>query len=238
MADRFNTMLMLELCTIKCGAPSLKAQCMPFNYHKPEWIYEILPWLYVGTGVLTMLLLRNGIAVFSGLALIATGGIVWSMRRHYRRNDKAYATPISDEADDQGQELAYGSLVWRSAYECGDKLIDRQHQELFKLANMLIEALMEGNPKSEVELLLDSFVAHIVDHFDTEETLMNQSDHPILEDHLDIHHKLLDRANELNRRYHHGDRVVRDLVQFIAHDVVAQHIILEDPKAIKVALNR
>jgi hemerythrin-like metal-binding protein len=180
-----------------------------------------------------MLTIRNGMAVLSGLALIATGLLVGTMRRYYRHSAVDEASGRQDLSD-----FGYSPLVWRSAYECGDKLIDAQHRELFELANMLIDALMEGNPRSEVELLLDSFVSHIVDHFDTEEALMDQSEHPILEAHLDVHHKLLDRANELNRRYHHGDRVVRDLVQFIAHDVVAQHIVLEDPKAIKVALKR
>ena len=211
---------------------------MPFKVHKPEWIYEILPWLYIGAGVMTMLIIRNGMAVFSGLALIATGALVWTMRRHYRRSFTEVSGVQDDASTETGQDFGYGALVWRSAYECGDKLVDKQHRELFELANMLIDALMEGNPRSEVELLLDSFVSHIVDHFDTEEALMKHSEHPIMEAHLDVHHKLLDRANELNRRYHHGDRVVRDLVQFIAHDVVAQHIVLEDPKAIKVALNR
>ena len=211
---------------------------MPFRSHKPEWFYEILPWLYIGAGALSILVLRNGMAVFGGLALIATGCLVWAMRRHYRRESAEEVVETKDFAQSKAQEFGYGTLMWRSAYECGDKVIDDQHRELFELANKLIDALMEGNPRSEVETQLDNFVAHIIEHFDTEEVLMNQSEHPITMSHLDVHHKLLDRATELNAKYHHGDRVVRDLVQFIAHDVVAQHIILEDPKAIKVALNR
>ena len=206
---------------------------MPCRVQTPEWIYQILPWLYIVAGVMAMLTIRNSMAVFSGLALIATGLLVGTMRRHYRHGAE------DEVAGPQGlSDFGYSPLVWHSTYECGDKLIDAQHRGLFELANMLIDALMEGNPRFEVELLLDSFVSHIVDHFDTEEALMNHSEHPILEAHLDVHHKLLDRANELNRRYHNGDRVVRDLVQFIAHDVVVQHIVQEDPKAIKFALNR
>jgi hemerythrin-like metal-binding protein len=211
---------------------------MPFRSHKPEWFYEILPWLYIGAGALSILVLRNGLAVFGGLALMATGGLVWAMRRHYRRESAEVAVEAQEFTQSQAQDFGYGTLMWRSAYECGDKVIDDQHRELFELANKLIDALMEGNPRAEVKTQLDNFVAHIIEHFDTEEVLMNQSEHPITMSHLDVHHKLLDRATELNAKYHHGDRVVRDLVQFIAHDVVAQHIILEDPKAIKVALNR
>lgn len=211
---------------------------MPFRLHTPDWVYEILPWLYFVAGVLAMLLIGNTMAVFGGLTLIATGCVVWLTRRHYRRAQTE--TPIHqwDAEANKASDLRFGALVWRSAYECGDAVIDMQHRDLFNLGNALIDALLEGNPRAEVEELLDNFVAHIVEHFNTEEVLMNQSEHPILESHLDVHHKLLDRANELNRKYHHGDRVVRDLVGFIANDVVAQHIILEDPKAIQVALGR
>jgi hemerythrin-like metal-binding protein len=211
---------------------------MPFRLYKPDWIYEMLPWFYFVAGVLAMLLIRNAMSVFGGLTLIATGLVVWLMRRHYRREQTEIPIHQSDSTTDNAPGLGFGALVWRSAYECGDAVIDKQHRDLFNLGNALIEALLEGNPRAEVELLLDNFVAHIVEHFNTEEVLMNQSEHPILESHLDVHHKLLDRANELNRKYHHGDRVVRDLVGFIANDVVAQHIILEDPKAIQVALGR
>ena len=211
---------------------------MPFRLYKPDWVYETLPWLYFVAGVLAMLLIRNAMSVFGGLTFIATGVVVWLMRRHYRREQTEIPIHQSDAAADNASDLRFGALVWRSAYECGDAVIDKQHRDLFNLGNALIEALLEGNPKAEVELLLDNFVAHIVDHFNTEEVLMSQSEHPILESHLDVHRKLLDRANELNRKYHHGDRVVRDLVGFIANDVVAQHIILEDPKAIQATLGR
>jgi hemerythrin-like metal-binding protein len=211
---------------------------MPLRSHKPEWFYETLPWLYIVAGALSIVGIRNALAVFGGLGLIATGVLVWAMRRHYRRESLDDAADSQQFAESKSQDFGYGNLVWRSAYECGDKVIDDQHRELFDLANKLIDALMEGNPRSEVETQLDNFLAHIIEHFDTEEVLMNQSEHPITISHLDVHHKLLDRATELNAKYHHGDRVVRDLVQFIAHDVVAQHIILEDPKAIKAALNR
>jgi hemerythrin-like metal-binding protein len=91
-----------------------------------------------------------------------------------------------------------------------------------------------------VESLIDAFVQHIVDHFNTEEALMENPDHPAEQQHREVHHKLLERANQLNRRFHrsNGNQVVRDLVSFIAYDVVAQHLILEDPKIAHAALGR
>ena len=46
----------------------------------PRWLYVSLPYLYVATGLMTILALRNAVAVFSGLLLVSTAAIVWYMR--------------------------------------------------------------------------------------------------------------------------------------------------------------
>jgi hypothetical protein len=53
----------------------------------PSFIYERLPLFYVCAGILTMYLLRNAIAVFSGIVFIIAGIIVWSVRHEYRKNN-------------------------------------------------------------------------------------------------------------------------------------------------------
>ena len=52
---------------------------------KPEWLYRALPCIYVASGIATILVLRNKMAVFSGLMLISAGAIVWFMRTASRR---------------------------------------------------------------------------------------------------------------------------------------------------------
>ncbi len=213
---------------------------MPFRRHKPDWIYELLPLIYVVAGLGTMAVLRNLISVLSGLTLVSAGFAVWQMRRSSRGSaDSDQTTQFHDS-----RQLTAGAgvvqLVWRSSYECGDAKIDAQHRRLFALGNELINALLDGEPKAEVEVLIDVFVQHIVDHFNTEEALMSNADAPAEQQHREVHHQLLERANQLNRRFHRssGNQVVRDLVSFIAYDVVAQHLILEDPKIAHVALGR
>lgn len=213
---------------------------MPFRRHKPEWIYELLPWLYVAAGVGTMLVLRNLMSVLSGLTLVSAGFSVWHMRRRSRNNNDTGQVSRFRDSRRLPDAAGFVQLVWRSSYESGDSQIDDQHRRLFELGNELINALLDGEPKSDVELLIDGFVEHIVDHFNTEEALMSTPNGPVEQEHRDVHHKLLERARQLNRRFHRsrGDQVVRDLVSFIAYDVVAQHLILEDPKIAHVALGR
>lgn len=213
---------------------------MPFRRHKPEWIYELLPWLYVGAGVVTMAAIRNLMSVLSGLMLVSAGFSVWQMRRRSRKAGAKEQPVRSSESPRLPGGAGLMQLVWRSSYECGDPLIDDQHRRLFELGNELVNALLDGEPKADVEVLIDGFVEHIVDHFNTEEALMSQNHDPVEREHREVHHKLLERAKQLNRRFHRssGEQVVRDLVSFIAYDVVAQHLILEDPKIAHVALGR
>jgi hemerythrin len=126
-------------------------------------------------------------------------------------------------------------LVWRESYECGDPVIDGQHQELFKLGNALVNALLDGEPKEKVEIMINDFVDHIVDHFRTEESMMKHTEDPEEKQHREVHQKLLERATQLKARFHNHDSnmVIRDLVSFVAYDVVACHMILEDPKVNK-----
>ncbi len=52
---------------------------------QPEWFYKALPYIYLASGVATILVLRNKMAVFSGVMLISAGAIVWFMRTASRR---------------------------------------------------------------------------------------------------------------------------------------------------------
>ena len=54
----------------------------------PDWLYEPLPYAYAIAGLITIIVLRNAMAVFSGLALISAGGTIWTMRRRYRQAAK------------------------------------------------------------------------------------------------------------------------------------------------------
>lgn len=53
-------------------------------------VYEILPYVYMASGVLAMLVLTNLVAVFSGLLLILAGALVWILRSDHRRGDQMY----------------------------------------------------------------------------------------------------------------------------------------------------
>jgi len=53
----------------------------------PNHVYEVLPYIYISTGAISMSLLGNIVAVLSGLILIVAGALVWILRSEHRRGD-------------------------------------------------------------------------------------------------------------------------------------------------------
>jgi diguanylate cyclase (GGDEF)-like protein/hemerythrin-like metal-binding protein len=116
-------------------------------------------------------------------------------------------------------------LVWQEAYECGEPTIDREHRELFELANELLDAsFTEDSSLQAFSTALEKLLAHIVRHFADEEDLLAQHGYADLEAHRAAHAGLLARAGELKASAADGKATLGDLVNFLANTVVAQHL--------------
>ncbi len=206
---------------------------MLHRYRTPDWLYERLPFIYGAVGVLTIVVLQNGMALLSGATLISAGAMIWLMRKRLRAAPLAHSDAGVHRVDDavraEHADAKLIQLIWRKSYECGHPVIDAQHGRLFDLGNVLINALVQNQPKSSVEPVLDELVEHVRDHFCAEEALLARCGYP-LADHAQVHRALLERAARLRERYHEGAVAGGDLVGFIAYDVIAQHIIMEDTK--------
>lgn len=58
------------------------------NFHKPDWLYEALPYVYILAGTATILNLGNTLSLFSGGLLISAGLFIWWMRRTARQDQR------------------------------------------------------------------------------------------------------------------------------------------------------
>lgn len=196
----------------------------------PDWLYKILPYFYLCAGVLTLVVLRNELGIFSGVTLISAGAIVWLLRGRSRRESAS----IEEKAPAGGLV----QISWNQSFECGHPIIDAQHRRLFGIANELIDAVLTKKPVQDVELLLDELVEHITGHFATEEGLLAKTGHPVSAEHQEIHRFLLAKAADLRDRHRTGQIIIGELVGFITYDVVTEHIINDDRKfaeAVKTA---
>lgn len=207
---------------------------MLFRFHKPAWLYESLPYLYFGAGLLTMVVLRNAVSVFSGIMLMSAGFMVWNMRRNFRRmkalqqqsSKFAKASRAWSARSEEASELVH--LGWSKKYECGHPVIDAQHRKLFASGNALLNAIVGNHAKLDIELQLDELIDELANHFLTEERILAGTAEPITPEHREAHQRLLERSRALSAQFHRDELAASDLFSYIAYDVVVQHVVRED----------
>ena len=120
-------------------------------------------------------------------------------------------------------------LYWLEAYECGEPTIDAEHRELFELGNALIAATMDRHTEPVAwRWALDSMLAHLVKHFRDEEVLLEESGYGPLAEHRHAHAALLSRAGEVKAAVERGEATLGHLVNFLAYDVIALHLLKTD----------
>lgn len=143
---------------------------------------------------------------------------------------------VENECLQQESGLTSGSdkhllqLIWRKAYESGNAQIDTQHRALFEHANTLLNTIMDNRPKPEIARLIAALMTEIDQHFCDEEALFQQAAYPDSEFHRQLHAHLRLRASQLAGRFEKDQVGVGELFHFLAYEVVAQHMLIEDRK--------
>ncbi|MDH3286789.1 MAG: hemerythrin family protein [Betaproteobacteria bacterium] len=114
----------------------------------------------------------------------------------------------------------------------GDGVVDTQHQGLFDDANDLRAAILSGRPADEVGAIIDTFIRDAVQHFRDEEAILAAANYPGTAKHAALHRDLVNSAAMLVRRFRAGMLDIGELVQFMAHEVIAKHLLDEDQECI------
>ena len=119
-------------------------------------------------------------------------------------------------------------MVWHRSYECGDAVIDEQHRTLFGDANKLLAAILSDRPGDEVTAVIDALMNDVARHFQDEEAAIAAAGFPGAAEHAAIHRELTDRAGVLVGRFHAGTLGIGEVFQFLAHDMIARHMLGAD----------
>ena len=193
-------------------------------------VYEVMPYFYLGAGMLTLTLLPNAMGVFSGLTLMSAAGVVWGLRYQYRRpflrSRGTIAAPHMPGGQLATKKLA--EVSWNSSHECGHPIIDAQHRRLFGISNELVVNVLSSQSKTAVAALLEELVVHIAAHFVSEEAILAGTGHVEFAQHCDHHRSLTKRLAALHQGYDRGQVSATELVTFVFHDVIINHIITQD----------
>ncbi len=122
-------------------------------------------------------------------------------------------------------------LIWQEAYACGESTIDQEHRTLFELANALLESAFthEQHPE-KFDANLEKLLTHVVQHFADEEAILAHHHYCELAEHARAHKMLVERALHLRDAIAAGGVSIGEWVDFLANEVVAQHMLKTDHK--------
>jgi diguanylate cyclase (GGDEF)-like protein/hemerythrin-like metal-binding protein/PAS domain S-box-containing protein len=153
----------------------------------------------------------------------------------YRAKQSGRNRVVVDTGDVEREEArkaqaAHVTLYWKPSYLCGHPLIDAEHEESFRLINLMMVAMAEEETEKRVLPLVRELLEHIQTHFTNEEQLLRAVGFPEAEGHAEIHRDLVERANELIRQFELRQDSAGDLLGFLIHDVVARHMLRDDRK--------
>lgn len=145
------------------------------------------------------------------------------------RNQIRLAPETDRAVNEDGYVVAnFVQLVWHSAYECGDERVDHGHRQLFANTNDLLSAILSGQKRTAVDAIIDHLLADVRQHFHDEEALIVAAGFPGAKAHGALHRQLVSQAIALIDDYRAGRQGVGDVFQFLAHDIVAKHLLEED----------
>lgn len=199
--------------------------------HKPypDWLYNAMPLIYLGMGVVATLVVPNLVGTLIGLSVL--GVAVWIRFSRYHRTfaqSEEHMNPPTIFGKDDLSEGGLAQVSWHESLECGNSIIDDQHRRLFGLANEAIDSLLSKGHNSDEEALLMQLIEQLQTHFITEETMLARALAPGLEEHHAEHQALLAEARAMLKRFHDCEVISRDLVIFLSRNVITNHLIRED----------
>lgn len=121
-------------------------------------------------------------------------------------------------------------VKWDSKYEVGVGVVDAQHKALFDRVNALFDAMQAGHGRDEIGRTLKFLATYTVEHFKTEEDLMQRYAYPGYASHKAIHDDLTHQVTDLQAKLAAGSQMLSLPVMHFLRDWLAHHISEEDMK--------
>ena len=106
--------------------------------------------------------------------------------------------------------------------------IDAEHRNIFRLADELRQAVVDGAPADQAQAILRELIARAEDHFAHEERLMRATNYPASASHKKRHDTVRKRVKEFAPRIEEGEGQVALLLLEFLSDWLRNHIRLAD----------
>lgn len=119
-------------------------------------------------------------------------------------------------------------LSWTDALAIGHAQIDADHQHIFDIANRLQAEILEPPEYSIVGEVLVELIEHTDAHFMREEAVMLARHFPGYEAHKREHQAMMQKVNELHRRFMDGHGNLSVEVSDFLRNWLVRHILSSD----------
>ncbi len=93
------------------------------------------------------------------------------------------------------------TIQWTTALSVGIAELDAQHQEVFRRARRLLDAMAPGAPAQEIPTAIEALQAYAVEHFCVEEAWMRDARFPGYVRHKAEHDRFIEDLHALAREH-------------------------------------
>lgn len=107
-------------------------------------------------------------------------------------------------------------LKWDQSLATGNKVIDKQHQELFSRMEKLVVAAKRGEEKDVVSDAIAFLENYVIEHFKDEENIQIANSYPEFDSHKHQHQEFLNDIMKLKNEFETEGSSVTILVKSIA----------------------
>lgn len=113
-------------------------------------------------------------------------------------------------------------MTWEEKYVTNVNEADEQHQEIFRLVDVLHDSL--SGDRDLIKENLGALVGVVVEHFATEEKLMSETNYPNYEAHKKMHDDLVQQVAAIQEKFNAGEtELTEDIIVFV-RDWLYNHI--------------
>lgn len=119
-------------------------------------------------------------------------------------------------------------MTWSETYDVNIDEVNDQHQEIFRLVNALHDSLSED--RAVIADKLNALVVYVVEHFATEEKLMQENEFPNYAEHKAAHDDLVSKVADIQGKFNAGEVEITEEITAFVRDWLYQHIPNTDKK--------
>ena len=122
-------------------------------------------------------------------------------------------------------------VEWKPEYNIGEKVVDLEHQHLFKMAKEALHIDLPKHKKEKIQALIKELFKYTRVHFHHEEEYMKKVGFPKLKEHIEEHKLIISELTAFLKACESMsiDEIEKTLAEFIQINIV-HHIVVEDKK--------